>query len=177
MRSLWWEWLDITAPYFRETTWANMRVQPQTRHWEMLHLFCFELNIVWVYSTNFTLLHTFKNQSGHLYMYTKNWTIMKIGCRKIDAFKLWWWRKLLDCKEIKIVSIKGNQPWIFTGRIVAEAEAPILWLPDTKSWLIGKDSDAGKDWGQEETRATEDEMIEWHHWLNVHEFEKTLEDR
>ena len=74
----------------------------------------------------------------------------------------------LDSKETKSVNPKGNQPWIFTGR--ADAEAPVFWLP-AKSWLIGKDPDAGKDWGQEEKRVTEDEMVGWHHWLNEHEFE------
>jgi len=80
----------------------------------------------------------------------------------------------LDCREIKPVNPKGNQPWIFIGRADAEAEVPILWLPDAKSWLTGKDPDTGKDWGQEEKRATEDEMVEWHHQLNGHEFEQTL---
>ena len=79
----------------------------------------------------------------------------------------------LECKEIKS---KGNQPWIFIGSTEAEAEAPILWPPDLKSWFIRKDPDAGKDWGQEEKWMTEDEMIGWHHQLNGHEFEKTLED-
>ena len=65
---------------------------------------------------------------------------------------------------------------IFFGRTDAEAEAPILWPPDEKSWLIGKDSDAGKDWRQQENGGTEDEMVEWHHWLNGHEFEQTLGD-
>ena len=65
----------------------------------------------------------------------------------------------LDCKEIKPVHTKGNQSWIFIGR--TDAEAPVLWPPDVKSWLIGKDSDAGKDWGQEEKKATEDEMVGW----------------
>ena len=64
---------------------------------------------------------------------------------------------------------KGNQPWIFIGRTGTEAEAPILWLPDAKSWLTGKDPDAGKDWRQEEKEATEDEMVGWHHWLHGHE--------
>ena len=80
----------------------------------------------------------------------------------------------LDCEEIKPVSPKGNQPWIFIGRADAEAEAPIFWSPDTKSRLIGKHPDAGKDWGQEEKGTTEDEMFGWHHWLNGHEFEQTL---
>ena len=79
-------------------------------------------------------------------------------------------------KEIKPVNPKGNQPWIFILRTDAEAEAPILWPPDEKSWLIGEDPDAGKDWGQEEKGATEDEMVGWHHQLNGHEFEQTLGD-
>ena len=71
---------------------------------------------------------------------------------------------------------KGNQSWISTGRTDAEAEAPILWPPDGKNWLIGKDSDAGKDWKQEEKGTTEDEMVGWHHWLHGHEFEHALGD-
>ena len=74
------------------------------------------------------------------------------------------------------VSPKGNQPWIFSGRTDAEAEAPILWPPDAKNQLIGKDPDAGKDWRQEEKGTTEDEMVGWHHWLNGHEFEQTPGD-
>ena len=80
----------------------------------------------------------------------------------------------LDSKKIKSVNPKGNQPWIFTGRTDAEAEAPILWLPDVKNWLTGKDPDAGKDWRQEERGTTEDEMVWWHHQLDGHEFEKAL---
>ena len=76
----------------------------------------------------------------------------------------------LDCKEIKPVNSKENQPWIFIGR--TDAEAPILWPPDAKNWLIGKDPDDGKDWRQEETGTTEDEMVGWHHRLNGHEFEQ-----
>ena len=82
----------------------------------------------------------------------------------------------LDSKEIKPVNTKGNQPWIFTGRTDAEAEAPILWPPDAKSWLIGKDLNAGKDWRQEDNRMKEDEMVGWHHRLNGHEFEQALGD-
>ena len=80
----------------------------------------------------------------------------------------------LDCKEIKAVNSKGNQSWIFIGRIDAEAETPILWPPDVKNWLTGKDSDAGKDWRQEKKQMTEDEMVGWHHWLDGHEFEQAL---
>ena len=76
----------------------------------------------------------------------------------------------LDCKEIQPVHPKGDQSWVFIGRTDAEAETPILWPPVAKSWLIGKDPDAGENWGQEEKGMTEDEMVGWHHWLNGHEF-------
>ena len=76
----------------------------------------------------------------------------------------------LHCKEIQPVNPKGNQSWIFIGWTDAEAETPTLWPPDVKSWLIWKDPDAGKDWGQEEKGTTEDEMVWWHHWLDRHEF-------
>ena len=76
----------------------------------------------------------------------------------------------LDCKEIKPVHPKRNQPWMFIGR--TDAEAPILWPPDAKSQLIGKDPDTGKDWRQEEKGTTEDEMVGWHYRLNGHEFEQ-----
>ena len=79
----------------------------------------------------------------------------------------------LDCKEIQPVHPKGDQSWVFIGRTDAEAETPILWPPDVESWLIGKDSDAEKDWGQEEKGMTEDEMVGWHHWHNGSEFEWT----
>ena len=82
----------------------------------------------------------------------------------------------LDCKEIQPVHSEGDQSWVFFGRTDAKAETPVLWPPHAKSWLIGKDSDAGRDWGQEEKRMTEDEMAGWHHRLNGHEFEKTLRD-
>ena len=76
----------------------------------------------------------------------------------------------LDCKEIQPVHPKGDQSWVFIGRTDAEAEAPILWPPDAESWLIWKDPDAGKDWGQEEKGTTEDEMAGWHHRLDGHGF-------
>ena len=82
----------------------------------------------------------------------------------------------LDSKEIKSVNPKGNQSWIFIGRSDSEAEAPILWLPDAKSKLIGKDPDVGKECRQEENRMIEDEMVRWHDWLNGHEFEQTPGD-
>ena len=79
----------------------------------------------------------------------------------------------LDCKEIQPVHSEGAQPWDFFGRNDAEAETPVLWPPHVKSWLIGKDSDTGRDWGQEEKGTTEDEMVGWHHWLHGHESEWT----
>ena len=80
-----------------------------------------------------------------------------------------------DSKEIKPVNPKGNQSWILIGKTEAEAETPILWPPDGKNWLIGKDPDAGKDWRQEKG-TTEDEMVEWRHQLNGQEFEQALGD-
>ena len=80
----------------------------------------------------------------------------------------------MDSKEIKLVNPKGNQPWIFIER--TDAEAPILWPPDTKNWLVGKDQDAGKDWGQEEKGTSENEIAGWHHWFNGLESEQTSGD-
>ena len=92
----------------------------------------------------------------------ESWTIKKAEHPRIDGFELWCWRKLLstlDSKEIKPVNPKGNPLWIFIGRTNAGAEAPILWPPDVKSRLTGKDPDAGKDWRREEKRVAEDEMV------------------
>ena len=80
----------------------------------------------------------------------------------------------LDCKKIQPLNPKGNQSWVIIGSTDAEAETPILWLPEVKDWLIGKDPDAGKDWRQEEKGTTEDEMAGWHHQLNEHEFEQAV---
>ena len=108
--------------------------------------------------------------SGHVWIweldYKESWAL------KIDAIVL---EKTLesplDCKEIQPVHPEGDQSWVFIGRTDAEAETLILWPPHVKSWLTGKDSDAGRDWGQEEKGMTEDEMAGWHHWLDGHEFE------
>ena len=108
----------------------------------------------------------------------ESWTVKKAERQRIDAFELWCWRRLLgvplDWKEIQPVHSKGDQFWVFFGRSDAKAETPILWPPHGKSWLIGKDSDAGRDWGQEEKGTTEDEMAGWHHLLNGRESEWTL---
>ena len=92
----------------------------------------------------------------------KNWCVWTVALEKTLGSPL-------DCKEIKPVNPKGNQPWIFTGR--TDAEVLILWPPDVKSWFTGKDPDAGKDWRQEEKRGTG-----WSHWLNGYEFEQTPGD-
>ena len=97
----------------------------------------------------------------------KNWCFWTVVLEKTPESPL-------DCKEIQPVHPKGNQSWIFIGRTDAEAEAPVLWPPDAKSWLIRKDPDAGKDWGQEEKGTTEDEMVGWHHRLHGPEFEQAL---
>ena len=81
---------------------------------------------------------------------------------------------LLDSKEIQLVNPKGNQSWVFIGKTDVEAETPILWPPDGKTWLIGNDPDAGKDWRQEEKGMPEDEIVGWHHWFYGHESEQTL---
>ena len=104
----------------------------------------------------------------------ESWTIKKTECRRTDAFELWCWtrplKSPLDCKEIQPVHPEGDQSWVFTGRTDVEAETPVLWPPDVKSCLIGKDPDAGKDWGQEEKGMTENEMAGWPHRLYGHGF-------
>ena len=88
-------------------------------------------------------------------------------------FSFFFFESPLDCKEIQPVLSKGDQPWVFFGRNDAKAETPILWPPHAKSWLIGKDPDAGRDWGQEEKGTTEDEMAGWHHRFDGCESEWT----
>ena len=114
--------------------------------------------------------------SSHIWMWEldhkeswvpKNWCFWMVVLEKTPESPL-------NCKEIQPVHPKVNQSWIFIGRIDVEAETPVLWPPHAKSWLIGKDSDAGRDWGQEEKGMTEDEMAGWHHWLNGRESEWTL---
>ena len=106
----------------------------------------------------------------------ESWTIKKAEHQRINTFELLekTVESPLDCKKIKPVNPNGNQPWIFIGK--TDAEAPIFWPPDARNRLIGKDPDAGKDWGQDEKGATEDETAGWHHRLNGHEFEQTPGD-
>ena len=107
----------------------------------------------------------------------------ELDCEEGWALKNWcFWTVVLektlesplDCKEIQPVHSKGDQSWVFFGRNDTEAETPVLWPPYAKSWLIGKDSDAGRDWGQEEKGTAEDEMAGWHHWLDGSESQWTL---
>ena len=107
--------------------------------------------------------------SGHVWMWEldykeswvpKNWCFWTVVLEKTLESPL-------DCKEVQPVHPKGDQFWVFIGRTDVEAETPILWPPDAKSWLIGKDPDAGKDWGQEEKGVGEDEMVGWHHQPSV----------
>ena len=97
----------------------------------------------------------------------KNWCFLTVVLEKTLESHL-------DCKEIQPVHPKGHQSWIFIGRTDAEAETLILWPPDVKNWLIGKKPDAGNDWRQEEKGTTEDEMVRWHHQLDIREFEQAL---
>ena len=139
--------------------------------------FCF------VSISSFFLWHHFANKGlssqgygfsiGHVWMW-------ELDCEESWAPKNWcFWTVVLektlesplDCKEIQQVHSKGDQSSVFIGRTNAKAETPVLWPPHVKSWLIGKDPDAGRDWGQEEKGMTEDEMAGWHHQLDGHEFE------
>ena len=107
----------------------------------------------------------------------ENWTIKKAEHKRIDAFELCCWKRVLRVSwtaRKSNQSIQGNQSWIFIGRTDAEAKAPILWPPDAKNWLTGKDPDAQKEWRPEEKGTTEDETVGWHHRLNGHESEQAL---
>ena len=128
--------------------------------------------------------HCFTDQGlySQNYGFASSYVCMwELDCKESWALKNWcFWTVVLkktlesplDCKEIKLVNPKGNQHWIFIRRTDVEVEAPIFWPPDANSQLTGKDPDAGKDWGQEEKGATEDEVVGWHHQLNGHKFEQ-----
>ena len=115
--------------------------------------------------------------SGHVWMW-------ELDYKESWALKNWYfWTMVLektvespvDCREIQPVHPEGDQSWVFIGGTDPEAETPVLWPPHAKSWLFGKDPDAGRDWGQEEKETTEDEIVGWHHRLNGHESEWTWE--
>ena len=135
------------------------------------------LLISWLQSPSAVILEPPKNKVSHCFHYIpiylpgsncedswvlKNWCFWTVVLKTLES--------PLDCKEIKTVHSKGDQSWVFIGRTDAEAETPILWPPHVKSWFIGKDSNAGRDWGQEEKGTTEDEVAGWHHRPDGHEF-------
>ena len=132
--------------------------------------------------TLLTKVHIVKTMAFPIVMHgCESWTAKKAECQRNDPLKVWCWRRLtfqspINSKEIKPISPKRNQPWIFTERPNAETETPVLWPPDVKSRLIRKDPDTGKDWGQEEKKAMENGRVGWHHWLNGHESKQTLGD-
>ena len=123
---------------------------------------------VYCYSAYLISMQGYSFSSSHVWMWEldhkgswaqNNWCFWTVVLEKTLESPL-------DCKEIQPVCPKGDQSWMFIGGTDVEAETPILWPPDAKSWLIGKDPDAGKDWGQEEKGMTEDEIVGWHHSLN-----------
>ena len=124
------------------------------------------------FASNYPPSQGYGFSSGHVWMWEldyketwalKNWCFWTMVLEKTSESPL-------DCKEIQPVHHKGGQSWVFIGRTDVEAETPVLWPPDGKNWLIGKDPAAGKDWRQEEKGMTEDEIVGWHHHLNGHEF-------
>ena len=137
-------WPTQTAYYKAETLLCQQGPSSQSYGFSSVHVWMWELD----------------HKEG---LASKNWCFWTVVQEKT-------FESPLDCKEIKPVHPKVNQSWIFIGRTDAEAEAPILWPSDAKTWLIWKDPDAGKDWRREKKAITEDEMIGWHHWLNGHEF-------
>ena len=113
-----------------------------------------------------------KSQGNFQLLLKSSLTLVITSCWNFNGAKFISARSPLDCKETKPVNLKGNQFWIFIGRTDVEAETPVLWPPDEKNWLVGKDHDAGKDWRQEEKGTTRDEMVRWLHQLDEHEFEQ-----
>ena len=146
--------LKMLAPWKKIYDLPRQQIKKQRHHFadkvSYSQSYGFSKNHIWMWE----LIH----KEGRV---LKNWCFRIVVLEKILESPL-------DCKETKPVNLKGNQLWTFIGR--TEPEAPILWPPDAKNWLIGKDPDAGKYWGQEEKGLTEDEMVGWHHQLN--EFEQ-----
>ena len=135
-------------------------------------MFITEFLLDFCISTTLALIGLHCNNYFH---YKATWCFWKLSAKDLMLLNCavgedsW---ESLDCKEIKPVHPKGDQSWVFIGRTDAKAKTPILWPLDVKSWLIGKDPDAGKDWRQEEKGTIENEIVGWHHWLNGREFEQ-----
>ena len=150
----------MLAPWKKNYDQPRQHIQKQRHYFANKGLasqgYCFSSSHIWMWNLDYKESWVLKNWCF--------WTVV-LG----NAFE-----SPLDCKEIQLVHSKGDQSWVFFGRTDAEAEIPILWLPHEKSWLIGKDPDAGRDWGQEEKGTTEDEMAGLHDRLHGHEFGWTL---
>ena len=155
----------IAAMKLKDTLWKESYDQPRQHIKKQRHYF----------ANKGPSSQGYGFSSGHEWMW-------ELDCEESWELKNWcFWTVVLektlesplDCKEIQSVHPKGDQSWVYFGRTDAEAETPILWPPHVKSWLIGKDPDAGRSWGQEEKGMTEDEMAGWHHWLDGREFEWT----
>ena len=147
-----WPWRSQGA----DTSLTDFRRKPPCRHLDFGILASRNMSHVWMWDMDY-------KESWAL----KNWCFWTVVLEKTLESPL-------DCKEIQPVHPKRDQSWVFIERTDVEAETPILWPPDAKSWLIWQDPDAGKDWGQEEKGTTEDEMVGWHHWLDGHGFRWTL---
>ena len=156
-----WSWKTL-APWKKSYDQPRLHIKKQSYHFPNQGLY----SQCHVFSCHHVQMWELNHKEGWV---PKNWCFWTVLLEKTLESPL-------DCKEIKPVNPKENQPCIFIGRTDAEAEAPILWPPDAKSLLIGKDPDAGKDWRQEEKGKTENEMVGRHHWLNAHEFEQVLGD-
>ena len=143
-----------------EKLWLRQQIKKQKHYFADKGLYC--------QSYGFSSSHVWMWKLDHKESWApKNWCFWTVVLEKTLESPL-------DCKEIQPVHPKGNQSWRFFGRIDADAEAPILWPPDVKNWLIWKDPDAGKDWRQKEKREIKDEMVGWHHQLDGHEFKQAL---
>ena len=153
----------IAAMKLKDTPWKESYYQPRWHIQKQRHYF----------ASKGLSSQDYGFSSSHVWMW-------ELDCEESWGPKKWcFWTVVLektlesplDCKEIQPVHSKGDQSWVFIGRTDVEAETPVLWPPDGKSWLIWKDLDAGNDWRQEEKGTTEDEMVGWHHRLNGHESE------
>ena len=153
----------MTVAFGRKAPWKKSYNQPRQHIKKQRHYFANKDPCSQSYG--FPSSHVWMWELDHKESWAqKNWYFWTVVLEKTLESPL-------DCKEIQPVHPKGNQPWISTGRTDAEAEAPVLWPPDAKNWLIWKDPDAQKDWRQEKKGTTKDEMVGWHHRLNGHDFE------
>ena len=152
------------AMKLKDAPWKKIYNQPRQHIKKQRHYFAYKgpCSQSYIFSSSHVWIWELDHKESWA---LKNWCFWTVVLEKT-------FESPLDYKEIQPVYPKGNQSWVFNWRSDAEAEAPILWLPDVKNGLIGKDPDAGKDWKQEENGMTEDEMVEWYHWLDGHEFEQ-----